>query len=265
MFLACAVMAQMRGTNELSGPEYDKRQVLAIAGNAGTGDTRVPELGIGLWLHIGAGAVALAAGAVALAASKGETLHRRAGTVFVAAMLAMTGIAVVLATLLGHWESVLAGAVTLYLVVTAWNAARGAGGATPEDAWLAAAALGLSIFGIMLAGAAGMSATGKLNGYPPELYLTFAGLAGWAALWDLTYVAHGTASGRARIARHLWRMCMALAIAAASFFLGQPEYFPQSLRGTWILALPPLAALALMVMWFAIVWGTRRFQDGDRA
>jgi uncharacterized membrane protein len=222
----------------------------------------VPEIGIGIAVHIAAGALGLLSGAVALAASKGESLHRRAGTVFVAAMTVMAGMATVIATGFGHWESVLPGALTLYLVLTAWSAARSDGAATPEDAWFAAFALGLVVLGIMLAGTAGMSATGALNGYPPELYLVFAGLSGWAALWDLTFLTHGRLSNHARIARHLWRMCLALAIAAAAFFLGQPEYFPPSLRGSLLLAIPPLAALALMAIWFVVVWTTRRLSDG---
>lgn len=223
----------------------------------------MPELAIGVAVHIAAGTLGLATGAVALAASKGERLHRRAGTAFVAAMAVMAGTATVIATGFGHWESVLPGALSLYLVLTAWSAARGDGSATPEDAWFAAFALGLVILGIMLAGAAGMSAKGTLNGYPPELYLIFAGLTAWAALWDLTFLTHGRLSNHARIARHLWRMCLALAIAAAAFFLGQPEYFPESLRGSLLLAIPPLTALALMTIWFAIVWTTRRFGGGE--
>lgn len=223
----------------------------------------MPEYGIGVGVHIAAGALGLLSGAVALVASKGETLHRRAGTVFVVAMSVMAGTATVIAAGFGHWESVLPGALSLYLVLTAWTAARSDGAATPEDAWLAAGALGLVVLGIMLAGAAGMSAKGTLNGYPPELYLVFAGLSGWAGLWDLTFLTHGRLSNRARIARHLWRMCLALAIAAAAFFLGQPEYFPEVLRGSLLLAMPPLAALAFMAVWFAVVWTARRFSSGD--
>ena len=38
-------------------------------------------------------------------------------------------------------------------------------------------------------------------------------------------------SGAQRITRHLWQMCVALFIAAASFFLGQAKVFPASVRG----------------------------------
>ena len=109
-----------------------------------------------------------------------------------------------------------------------------------------------------------MSPGGLLNGYPPELYMIFAGVAGWAAMWDLTFLAHGQLSNRARLARHLWRMCLALAFMAAAFFLGQPEYFSESLRGSFLLALPPLVAIAAMVFWFVYVWLSKAFAQGNR-
>lgn len=224
----------------------------------------MPELGIGVVVHIAAGAIGLVAGTVALVAAKGQTLHRQAGTVFVAALAVMAITATVLAVLVEHWESVLVGALVLYFVVTAWEAARGNGRAGPDVAWQIVFAIGLAIFGLMLAGSAGMAPSGLLNGYPPELYMIFAGVAGWAAMWDLTFLTFGQLSNRARLARHLWRMCLALAFMAAAFFLGQPEYFPESLRGSLVLALPPLGALAAMAFWFASVWVSKAFAQGER-
>lgn len=56
----------------------------------------------------------------------------------------------------------------------------------------------------------------------------------------------------ARLARHLWRMCLALFIAAGSFFVGQADEIPQALRGPHLMV-PPLAALALMAFWLVRV------------
>lgn len=224
----------------------------------------MPDQGIGVWIHIVAGAVCLVSGAVALASAKGSLLHRRAGAVFVAAATVMAVVATVLAVAAGHWESVMAGLLALYLVVTGWRAAAHTSGlATPHDPWAVVFALGIAILGIMLGASAGMSAAGTLNGYPPELYLVFGGIAAFGAVWDLTFLTHGRLSARARIARHLWRMCLALTLAAAAFFLGQPEYFPETLRGTLILAVPPLATLLLMIFWFGRVWLTGAFKEGD--
>ena len=217
---------------------------------------------LGIAIHISAGAIGLIAGAVALWAAKGETLHRQAGAVFVAALIVMAAAAAILAVLVEHWESVLVGLMVLYFGLTAWEAAKGNGRAGPDLAWHGVSAIGLTLFGLLLAAEAGMARTGTLNGYPPELYMAFAGLAGWAGLWDLTFLAYGQLSNRARVARHLWRMCLALTLMAAAFFLGQPEYFPESLRGTVFLAIPSLAALGAMIFWLARVWATRAFLRG---
>lgn len=242
-----------------------------MASGGSGGKTGKPRAGdevdqeAGVFIHIGAGALCLVAGAVALSARKGETLHRQAGWVFVIAGSVMSIVATVLAVIEGHWESVMAGLLALYLVVTGWRAAAQNGGeATTLDPWAAVFALCLAVLGIMLGASAGMSARGTLNGYPPELYLIFGGIAAFAAMWDLTLVAFGRLSRHARIARHLWRMCLALTLAAAAFFLGQPEYFPPSLRGTLLLALPPLLTLAVMIFWFGRAWLTTSFKGDEQ-
>ena len=49
-------------------------------------------------------------------------------------------------------------------------------------------------------------------------------------------------------------MCFALFIAAASFFLGQADEFPELLRIPALLALPVLAVLLAMLYW---LWRVR--------
>jgi hypothetical protein len=65
---------------------------------------------------------------------------------------------------------------------------------------------------------------------------------------DRRMLRAGGLQGTARLKRHLWRMCTALAIAAASFFLGPVSRVPEPLR-----ALPfrliPLAVLLTMAYW----------------
>ena len=60
-----------------------------------------------------------------------------------------------------------------------------------------------------------------------------------------------------RIARHLWRMCFALWIATASFFLGQADEFPEALRIMPLLCTPVLLVLLLMFYWLARVLFTQ--------
>jgi hypothetical protein len=71
-------------------------------------------------------------------------------------------------------------------------------------------------------------------------------------------ILRGGISGAQRITRHLWRMCVALFIAAASLFLGQPNVFPASVRGSFILFVPEVAVLGLMIFWLIRVRFTRR-------
>ena len=63
-----------------------------------------------------------------------------------------------------------------------------------------------------------------------------------------------------RIAPHLWRMCFALWIAAASFFLGQSDEFPEALRIMPLLCTPVLLVLLLM----SIGWHVSCSRNGGR-
>jgi hypothetical protein len=44
-------------------------------------------------------------------------------------------------------------------------------------------------------------------------------------------------------------MCVALLIGATSFFLGQPQLFPEAVRGSFLLFVPEIAILGLLVFW----------------
>ena len=64
--------------------------------------------------------------------------------------------------------------------------------------------------------------------------------------------------GWRRIARHLWRMCFALFIASASFFLGQAKVIPAPLRVYPVLIVLALLPLVLMLYWLVRVRRTPR-------
>ena len=71
-----------------------------------------------------------------------------------------------------------------------------------------------------------------------------------ASAGDIRMLAHGGIAGRRRIIRHLWRMCYGLFIATGSFFLGQQQVFPASLRGSVFLTVLALLPLPLLIYWF---------------
>jgi hypothetical protein len=60
-------------------------------------------------------------------------------------------------------------------------------------------------------------------------------------------IVRGGVFGARRIARHLWRMCMALLFAALSFYPGQARLFPKWLRETNLLYVPAVLLVGAML------------------
>jgi hypothetical protein len=75
-----------------------------------------------------------------------------------------------------------------------------------------------------------------------------------AGMGDRRMLREGGVRGSARLRRHLWRMCTALFIAAASFFLGPIRRIPEPLRSA-PLRFIPLLVLLTMAYW---LWHYRR-------
>lgn len=211
-------------------------------------------------LHIIAGLSALAAGALALTAFKGGRLHRKSGLVFVVAMLFMSASGAVMATINHQRISVVAGILTFYLVSTALLTVRPGSGSRWGDAAAVLVALATGVAGTTLGVMAASSPGGKIDGLPPAPAFMFGIVGFLATIGDLRMMRAGGIQGARRIARHLWRMCFALFIAAASFFLGQPQVFPVPLRRSGVLAIPVLLVLLLLLYWMARVLLTQRFR-----
>lgn len=90
------------------------------------------------------------------------------------------------------------------------------------------------------------------DGLTPIAFI-FGMVALLAALGDARLLLTPNIQWAQRIARHLWRMCFALWIAAASFFLGQSDDFPEALRIMPLLGTPVLLVLLLMFYWLVRV------------
>ncbi len=213
------------------------------------------------WIHIIAGLIALFAGAFAIYAPKGSKLHRRSGVVFALAMFTLTTSAVIMAGFLRPNQiNAMAGTLTFYLVSTGWLAIR----RTVTQArvlligfMLAALAGGLYAFSLGFQALA--SVKGNLGGIPaPPLFMFgVIGLAG--ALLDARLLWVGHIEGAQRILRHLWRMAFAMWIATASFFLGQPQIFPEPIRKSGLLVIPVLIVALFGIYWVArVTWMRRR-------
>jgi hypothetical protein len=211
-------------------------------------------------VHVAFGSAALLAGAAALGVRKGGRLHAKAGTIFFAAMLVMAGTGAMVAVSIGERGTALIGILTGYLVATSWQTARRRDGRAGRFEYAAlgvalACAAAMAAFGFLAAA----SPNGRFDSLPAAAHFPFAIVMAIAAAGDLNFILRRTLSGRQRIARHLWRMCAALFIAAASFFLGQQDEFPLALKGLPIWFVPPFATLAAMIFWlvrvrFAKAW-----------
>ncbi|MFZ5844507.1 MAG: DUF2306 domain-containing protein [Pseudomonadota bacterium] len=198
-------------------------------------------------LHIVTGLLALLAGAIALYAAKGNRWHRQAGTVFVYAMLLMSASGAIMAALQPQRTSVVAGALAFYLVLSAWLTVRGP---TPRwlDRTLALTGAGIGCAGISIGVITMNQPRGLLDGLPAAPAFMFGVVALIAAVFDVRKLRYGVVGGQ-RMTRHLWRMCLALMLAAASFFLGQARLFPAPLNHPLLLASPVILVLLVMLFW----------------
>jgi hypothetical protein len=207
--------------------------------------------------HIAAGSIGLITGFTALYASKGSSLHRRSGMAFFYAMLAMCLFGTIIAAVRGVAPAVNipAGVMTAYLVLTGTlTVKRPAAWPRWLDAVLTLAALGIAMSDVTFAFEALTSESGRSHGFPAFPFILFGtvGLLGVAG--DLRVMKNGPLTGAPRLARHLWRMCMALWIAAMSFFIGQAKVFPKPIRIYPLLAVPVLLVLVTMIYW---LWRVR--------
>ncbi len=202
-----------------------------------------------LAFHVCAGIVGLLSGAVAMSVRKGSPRHRIAGNVFCISMLCMAAVGAYLAFPKSQTNNIVGGVLTFYMVATAWATARRRNakpGIFDWSALLFALALGTTCIAFGVEGA--RSPTGTKDGVPAGMNFFLGSIVLLAAAGDIRFLMRGLSSTQ-RIARHLWRMCFALFIAAGSFFLGQQQVFPAFIRKMNILAIPAVLPLLFLVSW----------------
>jgi uncharacterized membrane protein len=212
-------------------------------------------------LHIAGGTLALFAGLVAICARKGGRLHRRAGMLFAVAMITMAATADILGFIIpGAQVNLLIGTFTLYLIGTAWLAASRTRRRLVEAASLAVVlmlAIPFTILACQLATGAAPLFRSSIPFEGPVLIAmyVFTALLILATVADMKVLIAGGLSGRSRIERHLWRMCLGLTFAAGSAFTnGLPRLLPASVQVPLpVLFLPQLAALLALIFWMVRV------------
>jgi len=214
---------------------------------------------LALTFHFATGLIALGAGFVAVVRRKGGTWHRRAGIVFVVAMVA-TGIT---AAGISAYEGkgIGGGLMILYFVLTAWTAVR------PLPAANRAADIAFMVMALTFAaltyrsGFTALDLPGKqLNGAPAGMLFFLATVILLGGIGDARMILAGRLQGTRRLARHLWRMCFALFIASGSFFLGQMKFIPAPVRNVPVLLVLAVSPLLLLIYW---LWAVRRSSFGQ--
>jgi uncharacterized membrane protein len=209
-------------------------------------------------LHIGGGAVGLVSGTVAVIARKGGRLHRKAGTVFVTSMTLMAIFGCYLGFVMPDQRvNVFISIFALYLIVTAWLAARrrdGAVGLYEKIALLVGIGLCAPFVILSLQLALGLNPLFKsavpFKGPVLIAIYGFTSVLLIAALGDARVVLAGGISGVSRISRHLWRMCLGLTLAAGSGFTnGFARLLPGPYHVPLAFFLPQFVPLGLLIFW----------------
>src|SRR2546423_828010 len=155
--------------------------------------------------------------------------------------------------------NVRAGFLVAYFVGTALTTVR------PESRWTRAFnvaaltdAVVLALFAIVGAVKIFNLPGRSYNGVPFVAPLIIGTVLIMAAAGDVRIMRSGTPRGGPRLARHLWRMCFALFIAAASFFSIRErvaKILPEPFTTGPMRALPILLLFGAMFYW---LWRVRR-------
>jgi hypothetical protein len=221
-----------------------------------------------LIVHIVGGLASIVAGFIALFARKGSPLHRRAGDIFVVAMLFMGLAGAWVAFTKSDPANVLGGVLTVYVVTTAWLTVKRKPNETgTSEVALLFLAVAMGIASYVLAARSSKGVT---------MYVIFGSIAMLFAAADLRMLLRGGLAGAKRLVRHLWRMGFALFAATASFFLGvakdpvlrrqglRPRLFTPAIRHTHLPEVPVYVVIALTIFWIVRTLRVPKLKENER-
>jgi len=199
-----------------------------------------------LIFHIIAGILVLLFGSMALIASKGLRLHKLTGNIFFISMVILSLTTIYLEVQFDDFP--IMGIFSLYFASTSWLAVKrqaGTTGAFEVCAFLCIVMVSITFYkwgwdivynGKVLEGT-----------LPLAMYFILGSFAAFAAILDLNMILRGGLVGAHRIARHLWRMCIALLLATMSFL--SQDIFPEFIQNTGLLWSPIILLLLIIVFW----------------
>jgi hypothetical protein len=224
--------------------------------------------------HICGGSLGLLSGTAAIAFRKGSPRHVLAGRVFVVSMLTMAVFAVHLAIVRDQPNNIGGGILTFYLIGTAWLTARRRDGETSRLDWVALLIpLAIGILTWMHGIKVVRSGVPSPDGVPVGITFFTGSVCLLAAAGDFRMLVSGGVFGAKRIARHLWRMCYGLFIAAGSFFMGPNNrplrllstvgigrHLPAALFSTSLYLILTILPLILLIFWLVRVRFTNAYK-----
>ncbi len=199
-----------------------------------------------LIFHIVAGGLVLLFGYTALFAAKGLKLHKLAGSIFYIAMVSLSLSAAYLEVKSG--EPPIMGVLSLYFASTSWATVKRQEakiGKFEVFAFLVITAVAITFYKMgwdIVYNEQVLTGTLPLAGY-----FVFGTFAAFAALLDLTTIVKGGITGAHRIARHLWRMCLAFIMAILSFL--DQDIFAEVVLNSGLLWLPLLSPVLMVIYW----------------
>jgi hypothetical protein len=224
--------------------------------------------------HIFGGSLGLLSGTAAICFRKGSRRHVLAGRVFVASMLVMAVGAVYLGIVKHQPSNVGGGIFTFYLIGTAWLTAKRRDGETGRLDW-AALLIPLTLGTLTWLNGINVVRSGasSQDGVPVGMTFFMGSVMLLAAAGDVRMLVRGGVLGAKRIARHLWRMCFGLFIAAGSFFMGPSnrplrllssigigKHLPQAWFSTSLYLILTILPLIILIFWLVRVRFTSEYK-----
>jgi hypothetical protein len=224
--------------------------------------------------HICAGSLGLLSGTAAMSFRKGSPRHALAGKIFVASMLTMAVVAVYLAIVRHEPNNIGGGILTFYLIATGWLTARRRDGETSRFDWVVLLIpLTLGILTWMNGLKVVHSGASSQDGVPVGMTFFMGSVMLLAGAGDVRMLVRGGVLGATRIARHLWRMCFGLFIAAGSFFLGPSnrplrllsavglgQHLSPALFSTTLYLVLTILPLVMLIFWLVRVRFTNAYR-----
>jgi len=199
-----------------------------------------------LIFHIIAGSLVLLFGYTALFSPKGLRIHKFTGNIFFIAMVILSLSAAYLELQLEDFP--IMGILSLYFVCTSWMAVKRQEkhiGKFEYCAFVSILAVAITFY----KWGWDIAYNGKIleGTLPLAGYFIFGSIAVFAAILDLMMIIRGGIVGSHRIARHLWRMCIALLMALMSFL--DQDIFSDLILNSGLLWILPIIPLLIMTYW----------------